>query len=298
MAHINIHFVCTGNTCRSAMAEAIAKDCIKKNGLNISVSSSGLYAYTGDSASENAVRALEQFGLDLSSHRSSRFNGSYAYKYDYIFFMTRSQRDTVIKEMPEIKNICFALDEKDIPDPYGLGTEEYIRTADEIRKAVEKRLKSLSEQNITVGDATGADLFWIGRMQEESFSQPLSPGSLENYLENPDYFIRCAFIGKKPVGHCIFYVIDDLCELQSLAVDEQHRGEGIGDLLVADLSARAQSEKCARILLEVRVSNNPARSLYLKNGFTQIALRKDFYDNPAEDGITMEKQLQIGIQTC
>mgnify|MGYP002553887760 CR=1 FL=1 len=62
-------FVCTGNTCRSAMAQALAEKMIKDNGLDFEVDSAGLFADGHSPASENAKRAVEKYGATLDAHR-------------------------------------------------------------------------------------------------------------------------------------------------------------------------------------------------------------------------------------
>ncbi|HHZ01170.1 MAG TPA: low molecular weight protein arginine phosphatase, partial [Tissierellia bacterium] len=68
---MNILFVCTGNTCRSPMAEGLFKDMLRKNNIeNIKVSSAGLSVFPGEHVNEKAIRALKEKGIDISSHRA------------------------------------------------------------------------------------------------------------------------------------------------------------------------------------------------------------------------------------
>jgi protein-tyrosine-phosphatase len=68
---MNILFVCTGNTCRSPMAEGLFKDMLKKNNIdNIRVSSAGISVFPGEQANEKAIKALKEKGIDIRSHRA------------------------------------------------------------------------------------------------------------------------------------------------------------------------------------------------------------------------------------
>ncbi len=68
----SVLFVCTGNTCRSVMAEHLLRHYAREAGLDLQTASAGLRAYPGDEASEFALTVLEELGLDASGHRSRR----------------------------------------------------------------------------------------------------------------------------------------------------------------------------------------------------------------------------------
>ena len=72
---MEIIFVCTGNTCRSPLAEGLMKKLLADRGIDgIEISSAGLAAYPGDEVSEKSVKAAEKYGVDISAHRSRRIN--------------------------------------------------------------------------------------------------------------------------------------------------------------------------------------------------------------------------------
>lgn len=93
------------------------------------------------------------------------------------------------------------------------------------------------------------------------------------------------------VGFAGIMVIIDEAELLNIAVSSEYRENGIGQMLIDHMLAEAKKHSAGRILLEVRKSNNPARHLYEKNGFTAFAERKGYYSNPKEDAVIMEKRL-------
>src|SRR5881394_3423638 len=90
-----ILFVCTGNVCRSPMAEGLFRHAVKGRG-DYRVLSAGVGAIDGQAPSPNAVRAMRELGIDISSQRSRMLTGELVGQADYIFGMTHSHVDSVI----------------------------------------------------------------------------------------------------------------------------------------------------------------------------------------------------------
>lgn len=143
-----IVFVCTGNTCRSPMAEAAFADEIRKKGLPAVVSSAGLRVSPNErDLNENAVLALQKNGLSLPYFSSTSLTKETLLNADVIICMTRAQSDTLKsarkritaeKGRTRVRNnvFCYAeLTGEDIPDPYGKDVEEYINTFNKITAA-------------------------------------------------------------------------------------------------------------------------------------------------------------------
>lgn len=135
--------VCTGNTCRSPMAEVLAKKKLAdKLGCKIDelddrgviIASAGIAAMTGGRSSSEAVQVMKQRGLDLTSHESQPLTHRLARHADLILTMTRGHRAAIVAQWPEMSSRVALLchDGSDVSDPIGGPVELYSRCADQI----------------------------------------------------------------------------------------------------------------------------------------------------------------------
>lgn len=138
-----ILFVCTGNTCRSPMAEIILKDKFKKNGItDVLVKSAGIGYEEGSKITVNARKALNSVGLKATGFRAKQLTKKMLDKSDLILCMTENHK-RALKNFPRVYTIAEAVGVEDIPDPYGQSLEIYKKTLKAIDKACELILKNI-----------------------------------------------------------------------------------------------------------------------------------------------------------
>jgi RpiB/LacA/LacB family sugar-phosphate isomerase len=158
-----ILFVCTGNICRSPMAEGLFRHAVKGRG-DYKVISAGVGAVDGQAPSENSVRALRELGIDIAGQRSRALTGRMVEEADYILGMTHNHVDSIILLYPQAAEKTFLLREfddtldtfeKDIGDPIGGSLAVYANCRDQIEQGIASLL-SFIEQSSALSARPGA----------------------------------------------------------------------------------------------------------------------------------------------
>ena len=106
---MKIMFVCTGNTCRSAMAEGLAKKIIKEKKLDIEVYSAGIFAMDGEHASYNSVAIMKEYDVDLALHTATSIENSEIEKMDLILCATKNHKAQLISKYSDEKEKIFTM---------------------------------------------------------------------------------------------------------------------------------------------------------------------------------------------
>ena len=134
---------------------------------------------------------------------------------------------------------------------------------------------------------TFEDVKSVAQIEAECFSVPWSENSFEDSLAREDtVFLVC--VDEGVVGYIGMYLSFEEGEITNVAVTPSYRQRGCGNLLIEAVKKEAKARNAECVILEVRVSNAPAISLYKKNGFEEIGIRKNFYEHPKEDAIIMK----------
>ena len=162
MGH-TVLFICTGNVCRSPMAEGLFRDLVEKNDADFNVKSAGVGAQDGQPPSENSVRAMQDLGIDITSQRSQMLTAELAAEADMIIGMTQGHVEMVNLMYPQAADKTFMLrefdeslplHEREIADPIGGSYEIYCLCRNQIREGIDSLLNSIKQNKGTaVGQA-------------------------------------------------------------------------------------------------------------------------------------------------
>ena len=159
-----ILFVCTGNLCRSPMAEGLLRHHLEEHGQagDFNVRSAGTWAVEGSPASVNSVRTMLEWNINLSEHAAHLLTMEDVKEASLVLVMEKTHRDDIVRLLPEEAYKIHLLSEmvglRDaVEDPYGEDMEAYRDTAGHIAELIEQgyeRILRLSKRN-SVGESKG-----------------------------------------------------------------------------------------------------------------------------------------------
>ena len=282
---MNVLFVCTGNTCRSPMAEGYLNS---KNIKGLRALSCGFSA-PGMPVSANAAAVMKEKGVDISEHRS-RYASAQLLSADKVFCMSSSHRAALTGAGVKTDKV-FILG-GGISDPYGQSIEVYRICRDKIISAIDALLYGGEFLPAEILPADENDAASIADLEKRCFSSPWSEAAVLEGLEHNTVFFK-AVSGGNFAGYISVTAVADEGYINNIAVDEEYRGRGLGSLLLDRAVTFAREKNLAFLSLEVRKSNAAAISLYEKLGFCAEGEREGFYDDPKEDGIIMTRRFNV-----
>ncbi len=150
----NILFVCTGNSCRSVMAEGLFKKAMQSRQKDFVVGSAGVAAPDGMASTQETIRAMKRAGVDMSGHRSRRLTQSLVETADKIYVMEKFHELLILNSWPQAKNKVHLLMEysperipgmepDDVPDPIQTSDEYYGQILKVVEGCIENIVKTL-----------------------------------------------------------------------------------------------------------------------------------------------------------
>lgn len=149
---MKVVFVCTGNTCRSPMAEALMKSKLQHYELDITVDSCGTNVYESEPVNHKAVEALKNLGIEYCIHNSRQIDKNDVETADVILTMTQQQKYSIIKVYSDYKYKVFTINEysrdckDDVTDPYGKSQIFYNFCVNELNTLVDELIEIFKEQ--------------------------------------------------------------------------------------------------------------------------------------------------------
>ena len=324
---MRILFVCTGNTCRSPMAEAVCREMMEREGIPGEARSAGLFPQPGDVTNPLTVQVLREQGIPFESKPAVPLTPEMLKSSDVVAVMTRQHAELLAQAFPAVREKLRVLE---IPDPFGGGIAEYEQCFRRLREAVGELLAELprpekgvsrpdgvqspsdgapassdavlSPSDGTPSPAREAELRILPMTREQvpgaaaleraCFSHPWSEAMLAEELDNPVSVFRAAVLDGRVIGYVGMQAAAREGYVANLAVDPAYRRRGAGRRLMSALLDYGRENGLEFISLEVRASNEGAIRLYEGLGFRCCGRRPRFYDDPVEDALLMTRVLR------
>lgn len=133
----------------------------------------------------------------------------------------------------------------------------------------------------------------VAVLEKTCFADPWSEMSIASELRSIWSYWVVALDGDQVVGYVGSQSSCDETDIMNIAVHPDWRRRGIAESLIDNLIRELKNRGSRALMLEVRISNDPATRLYEKLGFRQVGLRKNYYRNPREDALILRKEWEI-----
>ena len=164
---------------------------------------------------------------------------------------------------------------------------DYLR----VSQAERERAQREKEAEIIVRELKVEDSAAVAEMEQQIFSDSWSEKSVLETVQQKQSVCFAAEKAGHLLGYLLAYHAADEAEIARIAVQKEARIQGAAGKLMQVLEHYCEEHKMEKLLLDVRESNEAARSFYTKNGFVEDGIRQGFYVNPSEDAVLMSRQI-------
>lgn len=152
-------------------------------------------------------------------------------------------------------------------------------------------MQNNSNLTVSIRRMTEADASAVASISTAAIQDSWTEKAFIDIVQNPVYLNLVAKTNDIIIGYISVSMAADEADITNIAVDSRYRRNGIADKLLQCTFEYASNEGINKIFLEVRQSNLPAIALYEKNDFITLGIRKNYYSNPKEDAIIMQKNI-------
>ena len=309
-----IIFVCTGNICRSPMAQGFARREAEERRLSVEIASAGTNALDGSPASRNSLQACAEREIDISDHRAAQVDPA-ADSDDTLYVCMTPQQVQWLHRVAGIPAERLVLLGSGVPDPYGGDINVYRRTRDIIEMEVRELFDGLGEllaakperpvrerpqqeeqepeMMAVITDMQEGDLPEVAAIERRCFSDPWSLSALAESIEDPCARMMVALYDGVVCGYVCIMLTDENGYIPRVCVLPAYRRRGVATALMDAAEAAARVFGCTTITLEVRESNSAAIALYESLGFEPLGKRPGFYTDPIEAAIVMSRPVEL-----
>src|SRR5438270_55037 len=249
----SVLFVCTGNICRSPIAEGLFRRLLG-NRKDIEVVSAGVHAVRGQPPSLYAVQVCEDEGVDISGQRSQPISSSLVDRATHIFAMTGGHVETIQTQFPQSADKTFLFREfeepgttvwRDVPDPIGLGREVYEDCAHIIKNALPSVLAFVEQGELVRPGATHSRE--LSSYSMDDLPQRIETGSFSS-TPPPHY------------GEALRRVDPEIFE--AIVAEEKRQRENIELIASENFTSRAVMEAQGSVLTNKYAEGYPRRRWY------------------------------------
>lgn len=164
---------------------------------------------------------------------------------------------------------------------------EYLRVSQAERERAEREKKAQT----VVREAVMEDAAAIAEMEHQIFTDAWSEKAVLDTINQKNTICLAAEKAGRLIGYLLAYAAADEAEIARIAVVKEFQRQGAGRALILGLETVCEANNITKLLLDVRESNEAARTFYTNMGFQEDGIRQRFYENPQEDGILMSREL-------